>query len=267
MMIRIQCFLTTALLMQTSVTGFTAQFGRMPRRHTITEMQSTTDPESESMFIMAKARECADSETCSIEEAESYLADVIRLQSACAGGGAVGYDPSYFDICEDITIPNDIIVSLRQKIEASSKTPANALTIKSMMNPVFASMFTIYLVSSIANLDHEPGVDSFTMQEVWWAARDGYFNELISQFFKNGGLAAVDVSSGSATPFTSNEWMWSMRDGYLPIMLTHYFRDGGLTDIDAARVLPFTSDEWMWSVRDGYFPTMMKHYLSDGGLQ
>jgi len=264
-MIRI---LATALILQTSVAAFSAQFGRMHGKHRRIELQSSPDPENDSMFIMARARECADSETCSIEEAESYLQDVLRLQSACTTGATVSFDASYFDVCDDITVSNDIIASLRQKIKNSANTPANALTIKSMMNPVFASMFAVYLASSIANLNHQPGVDTFTMQEVWWAVRDGYLNELVSQFMKNGGLAAVDFDSGVVLPFTSDEWMWSIRDGYFGAMVTSNLKNGGLeaVDFDSGTILPFTSDEWMWSIRDGYFGTMLTNYLKNGGL-
>jgi len=225
-MIRIQSFLTTALIMQSSVTAFTAQYGRMHRKQMTTAIQSTSDPESESLFIMAKAKECADSESCSIEEAEHYLEDVLQLQGACAGGGTVDYDSSYFNICEDITIPNDIIASLRYKIETSAKTPANALTIKSMTSPVFALTLSIYLASSIANANHQAGVDALSMQEVWWAVRDGYMSDLVSQFVKNGGLAAIDVDSSNVLPFTSEEWTYSIRDGYFGTMMTHHLRDG-----------------------------------------
>merc|ERR1712008_434295 len=120
------------------------------------------------------------------------------------------------------------ILSLRHKIMTSAKTPANALTIKSMMSPVFASMFTIYLVSSLANINHQPGFEAFTMQEVWWAARDGYLGDLVSPFVKNGGLAAVDIDSSSVLPFTSDEWLWSVRDGYFGSMVEHNMKNGGL---------------------------------------
>jgi len=263
-MTRIQCFLTTTLIMQASVTAFTPQVGLTHSRHSAIELQSNFDPENE-VNIMAKARECADSETCSIDEAESYLQDVLRLQSAC---GSMSLDASYLGVCEDITIPNDIIASLRYKIETTANTPANALTIKYMMTPVFASMFAVYLASSIANLNHQPGVDAFTMQEVWWAARDGYLSDLANQFVKNGGLSTVDLDSVVVLPFTSDEWMSSMKDGYLGTMMTSNLKNGGLSavDIDTAAVLPITSDEWMWSIRDGYFGNLMSTYLKNGGL-
>merc|ERR1711957_475304 len=202
--------------------AFTPQVGLTHSRHSAIELQSNINPENE-VNIMAKARECADSETCSIDEAESYLQDVLRLQSAC---GSMSLDASYLGVCEDITIPNDIIASLRYKIETTAKTPANALTIKSMTSPVFALTLSIYLASSIANANHQAGVDALSMQEVWWAVRDGYMSDLVSQFVKNGGLAAIDVDSSNVLPFTSEEWTYSIRDGYFGTMMTHHLRDG-----------------------------------------
>jgi len=154
-MIRIQCFLTTALMLQNLISGFTPQ-GNIHRSMTETKLRyQAADRELDAMFVMAKARECANSESCSIEEAESLLNEMLHLQSHCAIGSIRGHD-----ICEDITIPNEIIAGLRRKIETSTRTPADALTVKSMISPVFLSMFTIYLVSSIAELNHHTSVDA-----------------------------------------------------------------------------------------------------------
>ena len=89
-------------------------------------------------------------------------------------------------------------------------------------------MFAIYMASSISALNHQPGVDPFTSQEILWAARDGYIGDLLTQFVKNGGLASLDVSSSAVLPFTPEEWMWSIRDGYFGNMMTDYIRNGGL---------------------------------------
>lgn len=223
-MIGIQCFLTTALVLTTSVTAFTPQAALLQNRQIGTELRSQSiDSEGEAVFVMAKASECAHSDSCSIEEAESYLQEVLHLQSGCAVGNIRNQE-----ICEDIIIPVEIIAGLRHKIETTAKTPANALTIKSMMSPVFVSMFAVYMASSIVTLNQQPGVDSFTSHEFLWAARDGYVSDLISQFVKNGGLASIDISGGAVLPFTAEEWMWSIRDGYFGTMMTDYLRNGGL---------------------------------------
>jgi len=223
-MISIQFSLTTALLLATSVTAFTPQASIMHNRQIGTELRSQgINSDDEAVFVMAKASECANSDTCSIEEAESYLQEVLHLQSGCALGNIRSHD-----ICEDITIPVEIIAGLRHKIETAAKTPANALTIKSMMSPVFVSMFAVYMASSIVTMNSQPGVDPFTSQEFWWATKDGYISDLVSQFVKNGGLSSIDVTNSAVMPFTAEEWMWSIRDGYFGTMMTDYLRNGGI---------------------------------------
>ena len=117
MMTRIQCFLTATLMVQNSA-AFTLQVGHIQRSQLGTELRSqATYPEGEAMFVMAKASECANSELCSIEEAESFLHEVLHLQSDCAADNIRNHD-----VCDDITIPNEIIAGLRYKIEASART-------------------------------------------------------------------------------------------------------------------------------------------------
>jgi len=223
-MISIQFFLTSALVLANSVAAFTPQATNMHNRQIGTELRSQgIDSEGEATYVMAKASECANSESCSIEEAESYLQEVLHLQSGCAVGNIRNHD-----ICDDITIPVEIIAGLRHKIETTAKTPTNALNIKSMMSPVFVSMFAVYMASSIVTLNSQPGVDPFTSQEFWYATQDGYISDLVAQFVKNGGLASIDVTSGAVVPFTAEEWMWSIRDGYFGTMMTDYLRNGGL---------------------------------------
>ena len=117
-MISIQVFLTTALMVQNSVAAFTPQVRQTQSAPIRTKLQSVVfDSEGDAVFVMEKARECANSESCSIEEAESFLQEVLHLQSGCAVGNIRNND-----ICEDITIPNEIIAGLRHKIETSAKT-------------------------------------------------------------------------------------------------------------------------------------------------
>ena len=116
-MISIQCFLTTALMVQSSVAAFTPQVGRIQSTPIRTELQSAVfDSQGDAVF-MAKASECANSESCSIEEAESFLHEVLHLKSGCVVGNIRNND-----IYEYITIPNEIIAGLRHKIETSAKT-------------------------------------------------------------------------------------------------------------------------------------------------
>ena len=74
-------------------------------------------------------------------------------------------------------------------------------------------------------MNSNPNVESFTVQELAWAARDGYMDDLVHHFLNNGGLLVGDAD---ITPFTWQEVMWATRDGYLDDMIGHYMRNGGL---------------------------------------
>ena len=68
--------------------------------------------EQDAQYLMAKARECAFSDTCSIEESQERLADVLHIQEACVGGTVLGHD-----ICDDQLAAAEIVSRLRVNIE------------------------------------------------------------------------------------------------------------------------------------------------------
>lgn len=63
-------------------------------------------------MMMMKANTCAHSETCSIDEAEEYLNEILHLQSNCASGSL-----NSEQICDDVDFPSEVIAGLRQKIQ------------------------------------------------------------------------------------------------------------------------------------------------------
>ena len=138
------------------------------------------------------------------------------------------------------------------------------------MSPLILAAAAAYVTVGAFSMHHSPGVDTFTAQEVWWAAKDGYLGELISQYAKNGGLAAVDDNALAPLSFTPQEWFWSIRDGYFGDMVSTSIRDGGLIPIDSTmdstRADPFIGEELVSSVKDGYLSNMISHYMKHGGL-
>jgi hypothetical protein len=70
------------------------------------------DSEDEAMMTMMRATTCAHSETCSIEEAEKYLDEILNLQSSCVSGTL-----SSQQLCEDVLFTSEVISDLRQKIK------------------------------------------------------------------------------------------------------------------------------------------------------
>ncbi len=70
------------------------------------------DADDEAMQIMMNANSCANSDTCSIEDAEMYLNEMLHLQSDCVSG-ALHSDL----ICDDVLFPSEVIAGLRKKIQ------------------------------------------------------------------------------------------------------------------------------------------------------
>ena len=229
--------------------------------------------EDEALRMMMKANICAHSDTCSIDEAENYLNEMLHLQSNCAS------DSLRSDaICNDVLFPSEVIAGLREKIQRQTEIRNNKLSPLSVgFNPVFLTIVAIYLSSGFFSLIHN-NPDAFTMQEWMYALQGGYLDDMVSQYMKYGGLSPItpivaDENSMVVVPITLQEIWWSLRDGYFGRLMTEYQNYGGLLSIvdgspekDLLIATPFTSEEWTSALRDGYLPTMIAHYVRNGGL-
>ena len=67
-------------------------------------------------FLMEMAEACASDDTCSLEDAQNYLDNVIRIQSGCSSGSLLGNN-----VCEDVNVAAGIVAQLREKIERESQ--------------------------------------------------------------------------------------------------------------------------------------------------
>lgn len=170
--------------------------------------------------MMAKARECAFNDSCSIEESNVHLLDVLTIQEACASGIVAGQN-----VCEDQQEVAEIVAHLREHVKngAHGLTPRQDAFYSGALFPL--AFLTLTLASMAVVSAANPTVASFTFQEVMWAARDGYLDDLVHHFLQNGGLLVADADM---VPFTGQELMWAVRDGYLPSMIHHYMQNGGL---------------------------------------
>ena len=72
--------------------------------------------EEESNFLMQRANRCANSEECSIDDAQEYLSDVLFVQSGCTAGVLEGHD-----VCTNQDVAAEIVANLRYKIEQGSR--------------------------------------------------------------------------------------------------------------------------------------------------
>eukprot|EP00586_Coscinodiscus_wailesii_P016274 CAMPEP_0172520022 /NCGR_PEP_ID=MMETSP1066-20121228/291756_1 /TAXON_ID=671091 /ORGANISM="Coscinodiscus wailesii, Strain CCMP2513" /LENGTH=302 /DNA_ID=CAMNT_0013302703 /DNA_START=418 /DNA_END=1326 /DNA_ORIENTATION=+ len=249
--------------------------------------------EDDPMALLFRARDCADSESCSIDMANDYLKDVVHMQSGCAAGTLSGVA-----VCDDALLITEVVASLRSKIEREShrasrqfltaQAELGELTLTSMnqsdsgvsLNPVAAitsspfrlfclgvALFYLGTLLSMVN-PVAPGVVPFTGQEWWWAARDGYLGDMISESVKYGGFMTDNPGNMIASAFTGQEWWWAVRDGYVGDIISENMKYGGLMSENVAEstALPFTSQEWWWAVRDRYVDNMISHAFKNGGL-
>lgn len=267
----------------------TSHTGKMP----LNAVQ-VNNSEDDAMGLLFRARDCADSESCSIDMANAYLKEVVHVQSGCAAGTLSGAA-----VCDNALLITEVVASLRSKIEKESYSASRQfltarqaeleeLTLTSMnpsdsgvtLSPVAAitsSPFRLfylgvalfYLATLLSMLQPAtPGVVPFTGQEWWWAARDGYLGDMVSESLKYGGFMTDNPGDMIASAFTGQEWWWAVRDGYVGDMVSENMKYGGLMSENVAEstALPFTSQEWWWAVRDGYVGNMISHAFKNGGL-
>lgn len=207
--------------------------------HTQTRLRQAYS-EEEASYIMSKAQECAFSDTCSMEDAEMYLREVVHVQGDCAAGVISGHD-----LCEDVTLTVEIVAGLRDKIagvgasrklrmafqSASVEASRANERVRQAVVPMFVVLLGIYAANVAIQASHNDGVVPFTAQEWYWSLRDGYFDTMVFTFLSKGGLTAVEHGIGAGDdylPFTAEEWTWALRDGYLGDMISSSFRHGGL---------------------------------------
>mmetsp|Transcript_45338 Transcript_45338/g.68382 ORF Transcript_45338/g.68382 Transcript_45338/m.68382 type:complete len:337 (-) Transcript_45338:151-1161(-) len=264
-----------------------------PSLATRLNVHAAADSEDDAMYLMMKAQECANSDTCSIDSAREYLREVIHVQSGCAAGTLAGYD-----LCEDQLFAAEVVASLREKIKEGSEVKARNfwqarqqefedLTVASLssdgsgfsatgalnapIKPVYLGLAAVCVTMFVNVFSHNTGGDvvPFTLEEWKWAFQGGYLGDMVSHSLKHGGLlVGENTVEGVMTPFTPQEWWWAAKDGYLGDMVGHYARHGGLlvSENGGDVATPFTPQEWMWAIQGGYVGDMVSHFARNGGL-
>lgn len=243
------------------------------------------DENDEDFFLMTRATACADgSETCSLEEAQSYLDEILMIQKDCLDETLESVENSA--LCQNVDGVAEVVANLRQKIqqERTKIAPlhlANVVVGVYVMStilhglaavpnvPVDAPWFTSF-DSAVSTVDGR-GVATILPQEWFWSMRDGYFPMLFKEWLSNGGLA-VDMSQfdDKVVAFTPQEWVWSLQNGSFGNLLEENMRYGGYRVGDPAfdndGVVPMTGQDVLWSIQGGYFDTAVKHFFRNGGV-
>lgn len=251
-------------------------------------MSSTTPEEMGYPQLLNSASMCAHSESCSLENAEYYLQEIVHIQSGCAAGTLAGNA-----VCDDVLGVSEVVADLRQKIgegakrevrtfwdqrqeemeilAAASMEGGPAVALKAPLKPAFLALAALYAIAIItvfqpATMDASSGgVVPFTAQEVWWSVRDGFVGDLANHLFRNGGLAVsyddTAVSAVVGNTLSPQELMWSIRDGYAENTIFASNAVGGGVQSE-----PFTPQEVWWAIQHGYSYDMIAHWAQNGGL-
>jgi hypothetical protein len=91
-------------------------------------------------------------------------------------------------------------------------------------------IFLALTCASVVFVNNNPDVVPFTPQEISWALRDGYMDDLVAHFLRYGGLNVGSSSDATDAiiPFTTQEFVWAVKGGYLDDLVMHFLRNGGL---------------------------------------
>lgn len=107
-------FALVSHVLLTSTCGFSATSVKKPfGGGSSAAMASLTVIDEEvATLLLNKARECAFSDSCSVEESEEHLRDMLHIQGACASGTVLGHD-----ICDNQQAAAEVVARLRKNIE------------------------------------------------------------------------------------------------------------------------------------------------------
>lgn len=294
----LQQFLLLSSLLLVGTCAFSAKSSQLVRRSSATcpKMSSSSallaealvmDAESDGVFLMSRATACANDETCSLDEAQSYLDDVLMIQKDCldetlASGNAA--------ICENVDAAVEVVATLRQKIAVERKKIVPTRATVDFVNVVLGLYVVSTIVHGFAAVPNVPvdapiftsfdtfaegainsrGVATVLPSEWFWSIRDGYFPMLFSEWIKNGGLV-VDISAfdDKVVAFTPQEWVWSIQNGSLGDMMRENLRYGGYhvdSNFDTEGMSPMNAQDVIWSMQGGYFGDVVKHFFRNGGV-
>lgn len=244
--------------------------------------------QQQSLFLISRAEACANSESCGLDEARTYLDEILHAQKECVGNMnlavAAASNPG---LCDNVDTVVEVVANLRQKIATEQKRLAPVTATVHLVNVAMGFYVVSMILHGLAAVPNVPvdaplfdassfgaintrGVASILPQEWLWSIRDGYFPSLFGEWLRNGGLV-VDVSAfdEKVVSFSPQEWVWSVQNGSLGQMMRENMRYGGLVvdaGYDTEGLAPMTPQELYWSIRDGYFGTAVQHLYRNGGV-
>jgi hypothetical protein len=72
--------------------------------------------EQDATYLLAKAQECAFSDSATMEDAKQYLRELLHIQSGCVVGTIAGRD-----LCDNQELYADIVARLQAKVDNQSQ--------------------------------------------------------------------------------------------------------------------------------------------------
>lgn len=238
------------------------------------------DDEQDSYYLMSRAEACANSESCSLEQAETFLDRILHIQAECVSAGSDA-------LCDNVDSVVEVVASLRQKIEIERKRLAPVKATTHVINLALGFYVVSTILHGVAAVPNVPvdapvissfgteafntrGVAAILPQEWLWSIRDGYFPSLFSEWLHNGGLVVdTSVFDEKVVAFTPQEWVWSIQNGSFGNMLEENMKYGGLvvdSCYDTEGMTPMTGQDVLYSIQGGYLGDAMKHFYRNGGI-
>ncbi|KAI2500767.1 hypothetical protein MHU86_13691 [Fragilaria crotonensis] len=191
--------LVAASLLLGHVHGF-ATVRQLTRTFTTPSLCSSlsfNDDNNDMNLILHQAVDCSSSDSCSVEQAEWYLSQVMSLQQECTIG-----DDDHDDNCDNPEAVSRIISQLQNKILHASMSVTRATEQQSTSSSSFAS-----------TVKTSPAIMAAGV---------------VLTLALTAKVLTTNFGGEDTVAFTAEEWWWALRDNYLPLMVIHFIRDGGL---------------------------------------
>ncbi|KAL7434914.1 hypothetical protein ACHAXH_006028 [Discostella pseudostelligera] len=222
-------------------------------------------------------------EVCNLDNLHAIGEIVAKLKDKIRHHGSSQLDGKHEDVVNSFWDQRQVeLETLAATLSPSSSASPAAAWVAAPLKPAYLAIAALYTIAIMHAFHYPPpALESamavpFTFQEVWYAIRDGYFDTLVSHWFRNGGLLVGSVDfvddamlplSSSLSSLTPQEVFWSIRDGYADDTL---FSSSTLSSSSflssMGGMVPFSPQEVWWAMQGGYVDDLMGHWIRNGGL-
>lgn len=140
--------------------------------------------DDEATALLNGAYDCSVSDTCSLQDAQWYLNQIVGIESGCVVGSLT--DPVICDHNDQDDSLEQVVTALRNKVASSGGKGMANMPSQQIMASTAVAIASIMVVAT-TNWGGDETI-AFVPQEWFWAARDGYFLTMLDHFLANGGL-------------------------------------------------------------------------------